>query len=221
MTRIIWNLELCEGVQGTQQWFEDRAGRITWTRLASVMSSKKTTREELAYTMIWEKIMPLQDQYQSWAMERWHIVESVVKELFSHENIEDVWFLRRTDNEYLWISPDGIIFEDWIIKRAVEIKCPLNKNFVKYWIQDQIPDEYFWQVVMYFLVIETLESLSFIIHHPLPYDATVRTKIITVTREELQNDIMSAQMAVFDFMADFQKISQTFITNVKKHSITL
>jgi len=219
--KIIWNLEVCDFQQGTEAWFTARAWRITGTRLQSVMSRKKPVREELMYTMIYEKIAPLQDQYQSGIMERGHIVESVVKELFVHENIESVWFLRRTDNEYIGISPDGIIFNGDIITRAVEIKAPLGKAFIRYWCEDNIPDEYFWQVVMYFLVIETLESLSFIIHHPLPYDATVRTKIITVTREELQNDIMSAQMAVFDFMADFQKISQTFITNVKKHSITL
>lgn len=54
------------------------------------MSRKKPVREELMYTMIYEKIAPLQDQYQSGIMERGHIVESVVKELFVHENIESV-----------------------------------------------------------------------------------------------------------------------------------
>lgn len=76
------------------------------------MSSRKSTREELIYTLIYEKIAPLQDQYQSGVMERGHIVESVVKELFEHENIENVGFLKRTDNEYIGISPDGIIFEN-------------------------------------------------------------------------------------------------------------
>jgi hypothetical protein len=54
------------------------------------MSSRKSTREELMYNLIAEKIMPLQDQYQSGIMERGHIVESVVKELFASENIESV-----------------------------------------------------------------------------------------------------------------------------------
>ena len=91
---------------------------------------------------------------------------------------------------------------------------------MKYWLLDGIPDEYFWQVVMYFVVIDSLESLSFIVHHPMPYDASVRTKIITVTREDLESQIMSAQMAIFEFLADFQKLSEKFISNVKNHSIT-
>ena len=89
------------------------------------MSSKKSTREELIYSLIYEKIAPLQDSYQSGIMERGHIVESVVKELFDHESIENVGFLRRTDNEFIGISPDGIILTDGIITRAVEIKAPL------------------------------------------------------------------------------------------------
>jgi len=184
------------------------------------MSSKKTTREELMYTMIFEKIAPLQDVYTSGVMERWHLVESVVKELFADRNIENVWFLKRTDNDYIGISPDWIIFDNEIITEAVEIKWPLWKNFIKYWMLDTIPDEYYYQVIHYFLVIESLKKLTFIIHNPLPYDATVRTKMITVTREQLENDIMSAQMAIFDFIADFQKLSEKFISNVKNHSIT-
>lgn len=172
------------------------------------------------YTMIFEKIAPLQDVYTSWVMERGHLVESVVKEIFSDKKIENVWFLRRTDNEYIGISPDGIIFDNDIITEAVEIKWPLWKNFIKYWMSDDIPDEYFYQVIHYFIVIESLQKLTFIIHNPLPYDASVRTKMITVTREQLESQIMSAQMAIFDFIADFQKLSEKFISNVKNHSIT-
>lgn len=162
--------------------------------------------------------MPLQDVYQSWIMERGHIVESVVKEIFAHENIESVWFLRRTDNEYIGISPDGIIINDGIITRACEIKAPMNKNFVKYWVQDKIPDEYFYQVIMYFIVIESLQSLDFIIHSPHPYDERVRTKRITVTREELLQDIQRAEIAIFDFLAEFKAVSTLFIENVKKYN---
>lgn len=87
-------------------------------------------------------------------------------------------------------------------------------------MSDDIPDEYFYQVIHYFIVIESLQKLTFIIHNPLPYDASVRTKMITVTREQLESQIMSAQMAIFDFIADFQKLSEKFISNVKNHSIT-
>lgn len=71
---------------------------------------------------------------------------------------------------------------------------------------------------MYFLVIESLQSLDFIIHSPHPYDERVRTRKITVTREQLLNDIQNAEIAIFDFIADFQKLTTLFIENVKKYN---
>lgn len=41
-------------------------------------------------TLIYEKIAPLQDIYQSDIMERGHLIESVVKELYTGRNIETV-----------------------------------------------------------------------------------------------------------------------------------
>lgn len=64
------NIELCDLEQGTKAWHEARAGRITGTRLGRVMSAKKDTRMELIYELIYEKIAPLQDIYQSDTMAR-------------------------------------------------------------------------------------------------------------------------------------------------------
>lgn len=135
-------IELCNFEQGTKEWYEARAGRITGTRLKSVMSSKKETRETLIFTMIYEKIAPLQDVYQSGTMERGHTIEAVVKELYK-EDVTNVGFIKRTDNEFLGISPDGIIIDkvgetkdgEIIIRKAIEVKGPLGTNFVRYWIE--------------------------------------------------------------------------------------
>lgn len=219
------SIELCNFEQGTKEWYEARAGRITGTRLKSVMSSKRETRETLIFTMIYEKIAPLQDVYQSGTMERGHTIEAVVKELYKEE-VTNVGFIKRTDNEYLGISPDGIIIDhvgetsqgEIIIRKAVEVKGPLGTNFIRYWIEDKIPSEYFWQVVHYFVVIDTLESLDFIIHNPEPYDARVRTKIITVTREELKESILMAECAIAEFLALFTEMSAKFIEVVSKEA---
>lgn len=71
---------------------------------------------------------------------------------------------------------------------------------------------------MYFLVIETLESLDFIIHNPEPYDATVRTKIIRVTREELETDIFRAQAMICEFQVEWAQLTQQFVANVLKNN---
>lgn len=94
----------------------------------------------------------------------------------------------------------------------------MNQKFVEYWLQDGLPDEYFYQVIMYFIVIESLQSLDFIIHSPHPYDQRARTKRITLTREELLPDIQRAEIAIFDFLAEFNAVSTLFIENVNKYN---
>lgn len=213
------NIELCNFEQGTKEWHEARAGRITGTRLGRVMSSKESTRLELIYELIYEKIAPHQDIYQSDTMARGHVIESIVKELYEGRNIKSTGFIKRTDNQFIGISPDGVeIQESGVIIHAVEVKGPLGKNFVKYWLEDKIPSEYFWQVIHYFLVIDTLETMDFIIHNPEPYDDMVRTKTIRVTRMELMDQIMQAEVAICNFQGEYEIALKQFVANVVAHS---
>lgn len=190
------------------------------------MTGKPDTIDGLMCLMIYEKIAPHQDEYQSDTMSRGHVMESVVKELYTEE-VTNTGFIKRTDNEYLGISPDGVIVShvgetdqgEIIIRKAIEVKAPLGKNFIRYWLEDKIPTEHYWQVVHYFVVIETLETLDFIVHDPAPYDVRVRTKTITVTRQELREDILRAEAAIFDYIAKLTKKIQLFVKKVEAHDM--
>jgi len=63
-------MNIIQVTQGTQEWLEARAGVITGTRLKSVMSNRKDTRQNLICELIAEKIAPIPESYQSDAMER-------------------------------------------------------------------------------------------------------------------------------------------------------
>lgn len=82
--------------QGTEEWLKARAGCVSGTRLSSVMSTKSGTRENLIEELIAEKIAPLQETYTSGIMERGHLVETVVKELYRDKGItvEEVGFIK-------------------------------------------------------------------------------------------------------------------------------
>lgn len=206
--------------QGTKEWYEARAGLITGTRLERVISSRKDTREKLIHELIGEKIVPLQDIYQSDIMERGHLLESVVKELYTKEKIESVGFIRR--DSFVGISPDGIIYRDGKIVKAVEIKGPMPTNFVKYWLSpDTIPSEYFWQVVHYFIVIDTLEEIDFVIHNPDPKDERARTIVIHKKREDLQESINEANVRIAEFQVELTNAIRTFVSNVEAHGNTI
>lgn len=144
-------------------------------------------------------------------MDRGKEMEEIVKKIYG-EKIENVGFVSRTDIDWIGISPDGLIpDENGKITRAVEIKSPSPKIFVKYLLDDEIPEEYFWQVVHYFIVFDDLESLDFIIYNPDFYAENLRIKTIIVTREELAEKIEYAKMELAEFRAMWQQTAEKFL----------
>jgi hypothetical protein len=53
--------------------------------------------------------------------------------------------------------------------------------------------------VHYFVVIETLEYLDFVIFNPEIYDKDFRKIVIRITREELEDDIKEAEESLLEF----------------------
>ena len=200
----ILNLE-----QGSPEWLDARKGVITWTRLAKVLSKKADTRKGLIYELIAEKIAPTPEWVKTVAMERGNIIEEIVKE--NYPDIESAWFILKYD--WLWLSPDWLVREAGMYTKAVEIKSPEPKNFVKYRIEKEIPEEYFWQVVQYFIVIDELESLDFIIYNPEIYDKHFRMTKITVTRDEMSQFIQQAKQALTVFREEWLDTLKIFVNS--------
>lgn len=203
--------------QGSQEWLEARAWTLTWTKLKWAVSARKGTAETLIYELIWEEFAPLLSNFASEAMQRWTDLEEEAKFMYqsiTEEKVEEVWFIQSTKyvdkfGSWLWLSPDWIIEKDWKYKKAIEIKCPLGKNFIKYYIENKIPDEYKYQILTYFLVIEDLEELDFIIYNPDFHLQNKRLKIITITREELKEELQQVELKLYEFRA-------IWIENIKK-----
>lgn len=215
------NIIISNYEQWTAEWLGERAWKITGTRLENTLptygkNSKETEtsrkkRQNLIYELIAEKLAPLPENHSNFWMDRGKEMEEIVKKIYGGK-IENVGFVSRTDIDWIGISPDGIIRgEDGKIKRAVEIKSPSPKIFVKYLLDDKIPEEYFWQVVHYFIVFDDLEELDFIVYNPDFYAEEVRIKTIKVTRRELEEKIEYAKMELAEFRAMWKKTEQEFL----------
>ena len=63
----------------------------------------------------------------------------------------------------------------------------------------KIEKTYYWQVVNYFMTIDTLKELSFFLYNPDIYDIEKQSYTITVTRDELQEDIDKAFVRLAEF----------------------
>jgi len=119
-----------------------------------------------------------------------------------------------TANDWNGLSPDGIILDEdsGLYKKSIEIKCPRGKNYIKYLLEDKIPDEYRWQVCNYFVVMEDLEELDFIIFNSDVTEDITDLHIITVTRADLQKDIDKALDKLQGFKKDWDNLENILKT---------
>lgn len=130
--------------------------------------------------------LSIPDEYED-AMERGNALEHDAVAEFERQEGKKVdtslvmW--TRDDNESIAVSPDGFIGET----EAVEVKCLGSEYHLKAIIEDQIPDDYTFQVLQYFIVNDKLERLYFVMYDPRiesrPYYCFI------VTRGDVQEEV--------------------------------
>lgn len=194
--------------QGTQDWLKVRKWVITGTKLKWVLWWPKAQLTEY-YTLLAEKYIEEESLNSYEIIERWHELEPIAKakyESITWNIVEEVWFIVKDDRH--WLSPDGIVLDEdsGLYTWSVEIKCPMWKNYVKYLLEDKIPDEYRWQVVNYFMVMEDLEWLDFIIYNPDVSSEIKDIHIIRVTRNDLIEDINKAEEKLKTFRKKWEEL---------------
>lgn len=199
-------------IQWSDEWHKLRAWCITWTKLKGTQGKISTavwlkSVETCIFTLIWEEFFPPVPIFENEAMQRGKILEQCAREEFikiTDKKVDEVWFItnsKYTDKfwEWLWLSPDWVIYEEDIITEAFEAKCFYPTNFVRTFIKEEIPDENYDQALTYFLIIPTLQKFHFTIYNPDCYIKENILKIKTITREEIQADLIEAEAKLFEF----------------------
>lgn len=159
--------------QGTDEWLNMRLGKITGTRLKKLFGktkyAKKTGQDSLINEMIAEmftgqgELIPVNQH-----MIRGTNLEDEALQKYANKTgnvVKKIGFVT-TDDDFLGLSPDGLIEINGKYIGATEVKCPMSKTVVKYKRQGGIPDEYYYQVMHYFIVIDTIDWLDFIVYDP-------------------------------------------------------
>jgi putative phage-type endonuclease len=118
--------------QRSNEWFNQRLGRFTASRISDLLGVKGLglTGESYAFKLATEIVFGReQDQLETWDMKRGNELEPVAFELFKSlhefENIQESKFFPYGDNA--GASPDGLVGLDAIL----EIKCPRSEKFFK------------------------------------------------------------------------------------------
>lgn len=115
-------------IQGSDQWFEARLGKVTASRIADLMAKTKTgwgaSRKNYEAQIIAERLTGQREEtFKSAAMERGNEVEAEARsayEFFHDVTIDEVGFVDHPEIGMSGASPDGLIGD----KGLVEIKCP-------------------------------------------------------------------------------------------------
>jgi len=199
--------------QGTDEWLDIRKWKITGTKLKWVCGWPQAQLTEI-YTLLAETYIEEEYLNAYEIIERGNELEPIAKakyEEITWNKVEEVWFIELDDK--VGLSPDWIIAnKDWAYTKAIEIKCPRGKNYVKYILENKIPKEYLQQVVNYFIVIQDLEALDFIIYNPDCSTEIKQLHIITVTRLEITKDIDKALDKLESFKQEWDNLKLKLIT---------
>lgn len=152
-----------------QDWLEARRGKITGSRIGLVFSRRDKKPLKAFYEIIAERVALPADGEN--AMERGHRLEDEAAARFTKETGKPVdtslvlW--SREDNDGIAITPDGVISKT----EALEIKCLNSASHIEAFLTDQVPSEYDFQVLQYFIVNDKLKTLYFVFYDPrMPKD---------------------------------------------------
>ena len=168
-----------------EEWLAGRIGKITGSRLKDIVVKRGTGKKIGFYELIAERLgIPADGEN---AMDRGTRLEAEAVEAFTKETGKEVdtnlYIWLRDDDESIAISPDGVIGKT----EALECKCLSSARHIEAFLTQEIPDEYEFQKLQYFIVNDKLQTLYFAF-----YDPRLLAKpffYITVNRKDIEKEI--------------------------------
>jgi exodeoxyribonuclease (lambda-induced) len=140
-------------LQQNGNWWNDRLGKLTGSRMAAAMNFLKSGKESserknLRIELVQERINnTFADKYMTMDMQ-WGIdQEAAAKEAFENLTgliVMDVAFIDHPRIPFCGVSPDGFVSDGCLI----EIKCPKTRTHMEYIISQTIPEEYKPQMIL-------------------------------------------------------------------------
>jgi len=209
--------EILDTVQGSGEWFDMRLGVLTGSKAERAVGSKLVSEKLIAQLISEELAGAEEDIFKSYAME-WGIINEPLAiqqyELRSGEKCEEIGFIKSTVYPWIGVSPDRLVKrgEGW---HGVEVKCPNTSTLVEYMMEGGLPKKYLAQVVHYFIVINDMHSLDFIVYDPRVQKTSHQMYRVTVTRKELQ-DVIDLHKAKYDAFRTRWEAAQLKVFTLKQ-----
>jgi putative phage-type endonuclease len=139
-----------EIVQGSNDWFQIRMGKVTASRVADVIAKTKTgystSRDNYMAQLVVERLtFTKQESYTNAAMQWGTDTEPFARAAYEATQgvmVEEVGFVRHPTIEWAGASPDGLVGDDG----CIEIKCPNTLTMIETLLSQKVPGKYFTQM---------------------------------------------------------------------------
>ena len=136
--------------QKTEEWFAQRLGKVTASRVADVMAKTKTgysaSRENYMAQLVVERLTQTKaESFTNAAMQCGTDQEPFARAAYEAAQgvmVEEVGFMSHPTIEMAGASPDGLVGEDGM----VEIKCPNSAGMIEALLTQKVPAKYFAQM---------------------------------------------------------------------------
>lgn len=137
--------------QGSPEWFADRCGCVTASRIADVMAKVKTGeaagRANYRAQLVAERLTGKPaDSYSNAAMQWGTDTEPFARAAYELRNgvlVDQVGFVPHPEIESTGASPDGLVGDCGL----VEIKCPNTATHIEYLFRSEPPAKYQLQML--------------------------------------------------------------------------
>ena len=163
-----------ELIQGTDPWFDVRAGRPTASRYRDICTAKtgSLSASHVGYMceLVEESIFPTYatgEEFISEAMAHGTLFEPKARKFYEEltgHTAEEVGFTTM-DKGICGASPDGLITAPQGYSHGLEIKCPQPKTHIRYVYDNKLPDAH-KQQVHGCMVVTGLDRWDFLSYHP-------------------------------------------------------
>lgn len=220
-----FTLTIDDAPQGSDEWHQARAQRVTSTCADAVLpmsaltgaktKDNTTTRENMILALVAERLtgLPVADKFQSSTEMLWGIeTEPRAKEAYGAEQgveVESVGFIRAAELP-VGTSLDGAVRVGGVIVGAVEVKCPNTKTHLEYRELAKaaaagerphgVPNTYLRQVLHHLWVVN-LDWVDFVSFDPrLP--GRLALSVTRLTREVAMPMLETYEKAALAFLAE-------------------
>lgn len=185
--------------QGTDEWFEARAGKLTASRMADVLAKIKTgesaSRSNYKLELVCERMTGLKESsFTNSHMERGVELEPIARSLYEIKKnvlVNEVGFIDHPVIAMSGASPDGLVGDDG----QIEIKCPTPANHINTVLSGKSPSKYYAQM-QWQLACTGRKWCDFISYCPAVGD-NLEMFIVRVNRDDQYIQILEIEAVKF------------------------